>query len=142
MVLWQAAHAVCYCLSNLFLGGYSAVISNVLIAVRNILLAKDKLNKWVTSLICVLIITIGIYFNNRGWLGLLPIVASVSYTILMYLVKTVQGMQLALISNLTQWTVFDFLLKSYPMFVMDVVIIGITVRNYLKGRNAQERMSE
>lgn len=120
MVLWQAANAGFYCLSNIFLGGYSAVVVNVLTITRNLLTAKGKLRHWMTIVICVLMSIIGIVFNNRGWLGILPITASVSYTILMYAVKEIQGMRLAVVSNMAQWAIFDGLMRAYPAFIMEM----------------------
>ena len=40
MIWWQAINAIFYGLSNLFLGGYSAVVTNVLTLSRNILVVK------------------------------------------------------------------------------------------------------
>lgn len=137
MILWQAINAVFYGFSNLFLGGYSAVVTNVLTLSRNVLSMKNKLNKSFTIIICLLMIIVGINVNNRELLGLLPIVASVSYTICVYLLKSAQQMRFALVINLLQWMVFDFLVKSYPMFLMDMIIIAVTLINIVRYRKKE-----
>lgn len=134
MVLWQAGNAAFYLVSNIFLGGYSAVAVNALTILRNLLASKERLHKWMTGLICLAMIIIGVAFNNRGYLGILPITASVSYTILMYIVKDIQAMRLAVISNMAQWMIFDGLIGAYPSFIMDIVIIVLTARNFLVRR--------
>lgn len=138
MILWQAINAVFYGFSNLFLGGYSAVVTNVLTLSRNILSVKDKLNKSSTVIICLLMTIVGISVNNRELLGLLPVLASVSYTICVYVLKSAQQMRIALVINLLQWTIFDFLVKSYPMFIMDMIIIVVTLVNIIRYKEIKE----
>lgn len=129
MVFWQAVNAIFYALSNVCLGGYSAVVSNVLTIVRNLLQVKGKFDKRCMIIICILMSVVCFMFNTNGWFGILPITASVSYTILMYYVKSVRHMQFAVISNMAQWALFDFLIHGYPSFVMDIVIIGLSLKN-------------
>ena len=138
MILWQAINAVFYGFSNLFLGGYSAVVTNILTLSRNILSVKNKLNKNFTIIICLLMTIVGISVNNKEWLGLLPILASVSYTICVYILKSAQQMRIALVVNLFQWMIFDFLVKSYPMFIMDVIIIAVTLVNIIRYKKMKE----
>ena len=135
MVFWQAINAMFYALSNILLGGYTAVISNVLTIFRNMLQVKGKYNKTWMILICIGMTSVCLLFNNKGVLGMLPITASVSYTIMMYYVKSVNNMQLAVILNMAQWAVFDFLIQGYPSFVMDIVIIGLSFKNRKKELN-------
>ena len=68
MIWWQAVNAIFYCISNMFLGGYSA---------------------------------------GKRQIG------SENY-------------------NFAQWAVFDFAIKSYPVFVMDCIIIVITAVNLIR----------
>lgn len=139
MILWQAINAIFYGLSNLLLGGYTAVVTNILTLCRNVLQVNGKLNKTSTVIICILMIGIGVCFNNNGLLGLLPIIASVSYTICIYVLKSAQKMRVALVINLIQWLFFDFFIKAYPMFVMDLIIIIITLINIFRYKEVKER---
>ena len=132
---WQALNALIYGLSNFFLGGYSATISCSLIFARNILSARNKLTKRGTIFLCILIIIVGLYFNNKSWLGLIPIIASIQSTICIYALKTAQQMRITLIINLLQWVVFDFSVQAYPMFIMDIIIIVVTSINLIRYKN-------
>ena len=80
-------------------------------------------------------IGVGVFFNNRRWIGLFSIIASVQYTICMYLLKSAQHMRYALAVNLLFWTIFDFAIKSYPLFIMDIAIIVVTVINIIRYKN-------
>lgn len=132
MIWWQAINAIFYGLSNLFLGAYSAVVTNVLTLFRNTLQVKNKLNRNSTFIICLLMAIVGIIANNKEWLGLLPILASITYTICVYILKSAQQMRIALVVNLIQLMIFDFLVKSYPMFIMDMIIISVTLINIIR----------
>lgn len=138
--MWQAINAIFYGLSNLFLGAYSAVVTNVLTLFRNTLEVKNKLNRNFTSVICLLMAIVGLLANNRELLGILPILASITYTICVYVLKSAQQMRIALVVNLIQWMIFDFLVKSYPMFIMDMIIISITLINII--RHKQKRLTK
>ena len=138
-MMWlQAINAVFYGLSNLFLGGYSAVVTNVLTFLRNVLVAKDRLDGKTTAIICILMVIVGVYFNNMAWRGLLPVIASVQYTLCVYILKSAQHMRIALVVNLLQWVVFDFSVKAYPMFALDIIITVIALINFLRFRNRGE----
>lgn len=138
MIWWQAINAVFYGLSNLFLGAYSAVVTNILTLFRNTLQVKSKLNRKFTIIICLLMAIVGITINNREWLGLLPVIASISYTICVYVLKSAQQMRIALVINLIQWMIFDFLVKSYPMFIMDIILIIVTLINIIRYKNIKK----
>lgn len=101
---------------------------------------KKKLDKKFTIIICILMTIVGVYFKNRAWLGLLPIIASVQYTMCVYVLKSAQRMRIALIINLLQCMIFDFLVKAYPMFALDIIIIIVTLINFLRFRNCDEEI--
>lgn len=138
LIFWQAVNAIFYGLSNLFLGAYSAVVTNILTLFRNTLQVKHRLNRNFTIIICLLMAIVGIIFNNKAWLGLLPIIASVTYTICVYILDSAQQMRIALVINLVQWVIFDFLVKAYPMFIMDIIIIVVTLINIARYREKKD----
>ncbi len=134
MILWQTVNASFYSASCLFLGGYSAVVSNILTIVRNILQIKGKMTKALAAAICVFMAALGLALNNRGVLGLLPITASVIYTVMMYTAKTTRQMNAAVAINMLQWGIFDCFIKAYPSLVMDIVIVSLSTINFFAKR--------
>lgn len=124
-----------YALSFLMLGGYSAFTSILILMIRNILDLKGKLNKYNISLICIGIICLGICFNKNSWFGILPITATVSFIVLASLSKSAQHMRLTFISVYAQWIIFNFHIKAYPMFVMDIITLTTTTIEYFRRKN-------
>lgn len=129
MIFWQTINASFYSVSCIFLGGYSAVVSNLLTIIRNVLQIKEKMTKKKAAIICILMIGLGIALNNRGVLGILPITASGIYTVMMYMAKSTRQMHIAVIVNMLQWSIFDCFICAYPSLIMDTVIIGLSIVN-------------
>ena len=140
MIWWQAINVIFYGLSNLFFRWLFSSCNKRFNIIKEYSSGKKKLDKKFTIIICILMTIVGVYFNNRAWLGLLPIIASVQYTMCVYVLKSAQRMRIALIINLLQWMIFDFLVKAYPMFALDIIIIIVTLINFLRFRNCDEEI--
>ena len=134
MMFWQASNALLFGLSNFCLAGYSAVVTSALNFIRNVLVVKNKLSKKYTFILCVLMIGFGLYVNNNGVIGLFPIIASVQYTICVFALKSPQHLRWSLLAYLAQWEVFNFAIGAYPVFIMDIVIIIVTIINIIRFR--------
>lgn len=135
LVRWQILDVVFCILSNIALFSYSALTTNSVALVRNVLAYKNKLTKLMTLILFVLCIIVGIVANNRGVIGWFPIVASSSYTIFLYTTKNDQQMRYALISNLLLWLVHDVCIQAYPSAVADVVLCVWTAYQAYKNRS-------
>lgn len=96
---------------------------------------QNKLTKKITWILFILCIVVGLYANNRGLIGLFPIVASASYTIFMFTTKDEQQMRWALVSNLILWFVHDIYIQAYPSALTDVVLsIWTSVQIFKKSK--------
>ena len=122
LIWWQVIDVIFCILSNIFLYTYSALTTNSISLVRNVLAYKNKLNKNITWILLILCVIAGLCANNRGIIGLFPIIASASYTIFMYTTKNEQQMRWALVSNLLLWFVHDAYVQAYPSALTDAVL--------------------
>lgn len=120
-LIWYQVIDVIFCiLSNIALYTYAALTTNSVALIRNILAYKNKLTRKITWVLFVLCIIFGLWANNRGFIGLFPIIASSSYTIFMFTTKNEQQMRWALISNLMLWFVHDIYVQAYPSAATDI----------------------
>ena len=122
LIWWQIVDVIFCILSNIALCTYAAMTTNSVALIRNILAYKNKLTKNLTLILCVLCVVVGLWANNRGIIGLFPIIASASYTIFMFTTKNEQQMRWALISNLILWLVHDIYVQAYPSAVTDLIL--------------------
>lgn len=142
MLYVQVGDCIFNSLGDLFVGSFSAMSTNLICAVRNILNAKKKNSVIANTIIIALITSIGLIVNTKGIIGLLPIVASIQYTICSYKVKTAQGLRYGLTINLILWLIHDCFVMLYPSVLADTVLIIITVCNIVKNKNNNELEKE
>ena len=94
---WQVGNTLFAILTNIALWSYSGVTTNTVSLVRNVLAYKNKLSLVGTLAICTISISLGLMFNNRGLIGILPVFSSACYTLCVYLTKNEQQLRYALI---------------------------------------------
>ena len=70
-------------IANIILSGVSGAIINCVSIIRNILCYKNKFTLPVKIIITIITIGLSITFNNKGLIGLLPLISNISYTFLM-----------------------------------------------------------
>ena len=134
LIWWQILDVIFCILSNIALYTYAALTTNSVALIRNILAYKNKLTEKLTFVLMILCIIAGLWTNNRGIIGLFPIVASASYTVLMYTTRNDQQMRYALVSNLVLWCVHDVYVQAYPSAITDVVLSVWTMVQIYKNR--------
>ena len=109
-------------LSNIVLGGITGAIINAISCVRNILCYKEKLNN-ISKIILIAIATIlSLLFNNLGIIGLLPLIGTIVYILLMN-IKDVIKFKYLIIFTMILWTLYDLYIKSYTSACFDAMCI-------------------
>ena len=108
--------------SNVILGGITGAIINSISCIRNIICYRDKLGKKEKIILVVISTVLSLYFNNLGIIGLLPLVSTVSYTLLMEM-KDVIKFKILIIFTLILWLVYDIYILSYSSAVFDFLNI-------------------
>ena len=109
-------------ISNIILGWITGAIINVLSLIRNILCYKDKLglNEKIVTTILATILTLK--FNNLGYIGLLPLISTVSYVWLMN-IKDVKKFKWLIVFTMLMWLIYDVVIKSYTSAIFDFMNI-------------------
>lgn len=134
LIWWQIIDVIFCILSNIALYTYSALTTNSISLIRNILAYKNKLNKNITWILLILCVIVGLWVNNRGIIGLFPIIASASYTVFMFITKNEQQMRWALVSNLILWFIHDTYVQAYPSALTDMALSVWTLIQIYKNR--------
>ena len=107
----------------IILGSPSGAIINFISIFRNILCSKDKLNNTAKGVIIVTSTVFSLMFNTRGIIGLIPVAATILYTL--YLDKF-EGKKFKwlMIATWGLWTVHDFAIQSYVSSVFNVLTMA------------------
>lgn len=109
-------------ISNIILGGITGAIINALSMIRNILCYKNKLGLKEKIIITILAIILTFKFNNLEYIGLLPLISTVSYIWLMN-IKDVRKFKLLIIFTMLMWLIYDVVIKSYTSAIFDFMNI-------------------
>ena len=114
-------------ISNLVLGSFSGMISNLIGCMRNILCYKNKLGLKEKVIICIVLIVFTVYFNNLGFIGYLPLLSTVLYTMFID-IKNITAFKWLIVVTLLMWVVHDLYIKSYVYVLFD---LGAIITNLI-----------
>lgn len=131
---WQIGDTLFGIFCNVALSAYAALVISIVCFIRNLLSYKSKLTKNITYILLILGVIIGAYANNLGIIGWLPIIASGSYTICIYVTKNEQQMRWALAVNMLLWFIHSAYIKAYPSAVCNIVLCFWTLFQVYKNR--------
>ena len=133
MLKIQCFSVLVYTIANTLLQAYSAVVQNVCSLIRNILATKGIENKTIEYIIIAASLLFGIYFNNLGLMGFLPVFANVEYSICMFVLKgNVKGLKISFFICNMCFLIFNLYIKNYVGFVFTAIILISTMFSLIK----------
>ena len=140
--LYPAVQCFLLALANIFFNSISGVTTYIICAARNVLLAYDRF----TARLCIITVAcvgiIGISVNNRGMIGLLPVITTALYTIVCFFAKRRSTIKMNIIVNLALWAVYDILIHDYVSFSVDTGSAIVAVISILRWKKASEVENE
>ena len=119
--LYQAAQCLILAIANIFFASLSGVTTLLLCALRNCLIAWNRYSGRSCAVFVVSVAIIGLLTNNRGLVGLIPVVTTAVYTVGCYYVKSTLTIKLNLIVNFVLWTIYDLVICDYVSAAADSV---------------------
>ena len=131
---WQIGDTFFGIIANIALCAYAALVISIICFIRNILSYQNRLTKLITIILLIASIIIGLYANNLAIIGLLPIIASASYTICIYVTKNEQQMRWALTINMILWFIHNLYVQAYPSAIANIVLCAWTFMQIYKYR--------
>lgn len=131
---WQAFNSFFGVIADIVLMANTAVIIDTLCLVRNTLSYKKLLNKTFVVLFMIASISLGLYVNNLGWIGYLPILASTEYTLCIYITKNAQQMRYAAVVNMVLWLIHGICIRAYAGSVVSVFLIIWTIVQIIRNQ--------
>lgn len=126
-----------FVLSGTILSAKTGIIINAINVQENILCYKEKLGKKEKIIITILAVSLPLYFNDKGILGLLPVVSIVTYTWLMN-IKEIKKFKLLIMSTTILWFIYDTLIKSYTSALFGIATFTSNMITYFKIKNKEK----
>ena len=114
ILFWQCIFMLMIGITSFLLKGYSAVVTDVLGIIRNLIIIKGIENRTVDIIQMILCITLGIYFNSNGFIGYMPIIATISQSLLLLNRNArTESVQLICAFSSLCWVIFNLGIGSY-----------------------------
>lgn len=129
-------------LANIFFASYAGVWVLLLSAVRNILVAKEKYNKKIMVIFASLTVILSLLTNNRGLVGLIPMVATVQYTVCSEYIRGILGTKVSMAVNTLFWIIYSAVILDFSTAISDAVVLLATLGSLWKlSRKKEKRRS-
>lgn len=144
VLLAQCAQYSLFATGNFLLGGISGGISGIIGVTRNLFSLKFQI-KWYTKVFFILLQAgLTLRFNNAGFLGWLPTIATFVFT---WCIDTKSEilLKLLIIFAQTMWGIYDFSIKNYGTLAFDILTVSTNLFSILKilfTKKAVQQISE
>ena len=124
-----------YAVSAVVLGGYSAATQNLVSVLRNLVAMKNIKNKYLEWFLAVLGVILGVAFNNRGFVGLLPVIGNLQYTLAIFRFRdNERALKLSFLISVASFVVFNAVIYNFVGVVSDLFVVATTAAVLWKGR--------
>lgn len=134
MLLLQAGNYILGAFSTTMANSYAAACSSIISLFRNLYLSQ-KASIPATVVFSILYIVLGAFTNTLGFIGLLPVLASVEYTLFVQFAKTSQILRYGALINLGLWLIHDICIQLYGSVISDIILVIITTISIIKFYN-------
>lgn len=121
--LLQTANCLLLAAASWFFGSYAGITTLLVSAARNYVVAKGKYTKPVMAGFLALTVILGIWVNNRGWIGLLPVAATVQYTLCCHFFTSVKGTRGSIWVNELLWVFYSCLILNFATAFSDLAVL-------------------
>lgn len=130
--LFQLLETATYCISSVFFASWSGLSTLAISLLRNVLVLTGRLREWHVYVLSLLVIGIGIFVNNRGFCGVLPIIATVELTFANYYAKDTFFVKLSILVNTILWAIYSYLIWDFAAGISQTLISLLGVFSLIK----------
>ena len=133
-VLWvQNISQLLYCGSAIFLRGYSAAAQNIASIVRNLVAIKQVDSKVVQWFLVIFGAILGLCLNNLGWVGLIPVIANLQYTLVIFQFQNNdKALKISFLISALMFTFFSLTIYNFVGVVTNFVVAITTAISLFK----------
>ena len=132
LIRLQGMSHIAFAAAGLFMQGYSGVIQDIIGFLRNFLILNEKNTDKVKILLLLCGVIFGLYFNNKGIIGMLPVFGTFQYTTIVSIPGVDnKKIQLSLIINAICMTVYNGILFNYTNVIANVIVPFVSVKSII-----------
>lgn len=127
ILLVQCLSQFIYCVGTILLKGYSGAVQNVVSIFRNLIAIKKIESKFLEWLLVFLGVALGIWFNNLGFVGYLPVIANLQYTLAVFQFKdNDRALKISFMICMGLFVCFNFAIMNLVGAISNLVVLVTT----------------
>ena len=133
----QCLSQIIFIVVSIAFQGYADLVQNVVGLVRNLFAMSKKQVKGIEWVFVTLAVGLGLWFNNLGWLGLLPVLANFEYSLAVFrFADDERAMKVAFAVMNLLYMVYNFCMLNVVGGVCSAVVIVTTVIYLVKNKKS------
>ncbi len=134
ILIFQSVSQGIYFVCAIVLRGYSAAVQNVVSIIRNIVAIKNIKSKVLEWILIILGVILGVVFNNRGIIGLLPVIGNLQYTLAIFWLKYKEKLfKISFLISTVAFALFNLEILNFVGAIADTIVSIITIIALIKG---------
>lgn len=139
-VLWvQTLSQLFYFIGTIVLKGYSGAVQNGVSILRNLVAIRNINSKVLEWILVFLAVALGLLFNNLGWIGLLPVVANLQYTLSVFRFKdNERALKISFMISIATFAVFNIFILNFVGFCTNMFVAVTTLIFLIRSKKAKE----
>ena len=133
----QCLSQIIFIVVSIAFQGYADLVQNVVGLVRNLFAMSKKQVKGIEWVFVTLAVGLGLWFNNLGWLGLLPVLANFEYSLAVFrFADDERAMKIAFAVMNLLYMVYNFCMLNVVGGICSAVVIVTTVIYLVKNKKS------
>ena len=134
----QTAQCLIYAVASYFFGMYATIVTVLLCSWRNWMESNERFTVKICVPFCILVTLLGLIMNRAGLTGLLPVAATLLYSVGCCVFKDLLITKANILVNLLLWTLYDLLIADYPSLIMDSIGAAVAAAAMLRIRKMSQ----
>ena len=135
----QCLSQIIFIVVSIAFQGYADLVQNVVGLVRNLFAMSKKQVKGIEWVFVTLAVGLGLWFNNLGWLGLLPVLANFEYSLAVFrFADDERAMKVAFAVMNLLYMVYNFCMLNVVGGICSAVVIVTTVIYLVKNKKSAQ----
>lgn len=138
---YQIINAAILVISSFFFESMVGAVIMAVITIRLYLVYTDRLTFKLTIFFLILAVVMGVAVNTVGWIGLIPIIATIQITICNFAYKDIRWIKLSFIVNEAFYIFYFYFVFDIVSTVVQIITVSIGCISYIhlvKARNEAE----
>ena len=124
-----------YGVGSVLLKGYSGAVQNLVSIIRNLVAIKKIESKIVEWILVILGVVLGVCFNNLGFVGYLPVIANLQYTLAVFRFKdNERALKISFVICMAMFVIFNAAILNFVGAGTNLLVMITTIIMLIKNK--------